>query len=46
MTTQPHPRRGFLKAAGLTLAGAALACSGLGYAATSTPEIETPEFVF
>jgi menaquinone-dependent protoporphyrinogen oxidase len=37
------PRRDFLKAAGLTLAGAALACSGLGYAATRAPETETPE---
>jgi menaquinone-dependent protoporphyrinogen oxidase len=46
MTTKPLPRRDFLKAAGLTLAGATVACSGLGYAATRTPEIETPEFVF
>ena len=46
MTTQALPRRKFLKAAGLTLAGATLACSGLGYAATRTPEIETPEIVF
>jgi menaquinone-dependent protoporphyrinogen oxidase len=46
MTAKPLPRRDFIKAAGMTLAGAALACSGLGYAATRTPEIETPNFVF
>ena len=46
MTSKPLPRRDFLKAAGLTLAGATVACSGLGYAATRTPEIETPDFVF
>jgi menaquinone-dependent protoporphyrinogen oxidase len=46
MTTQTLPRRKFLKASGLALTGAALACSGLGYAATRTPEIKTPEFVF
>ncbi len=45
MTTKPQPRRDFLKAAGLTLAGTALACSGLGYAATRAPEIETFERV-
>jgi menaquinone-dependent protoporphyrinogen oxidase len=46
MTTKTLPRRDFLKAAGLTLAGATLACSGLGYAATRSPEIKTPEYVF
>ena len=46
MTMKPLSRRKFLKAAGLTLTGATLACSGLGYAATRTPAIETPELVF
>ncbi len=46
MNTQMLPRRNFLKAAGLTLAGATLACSGLGYAAMRAPEHKTPEFVF
>lgn len=43
MNTKPLSRRNFLKTAGLTLAGAALTCSGLGYAVTRTPKIETPE---
>lgn len=46
MTPQPLSRRRFLKAAGLTLAGATLACSGLGLAASRTPAIETPELTF
>ncbi len=33
-------RREFLKLAGVTLAASALACSGLGYLAAQTPEIE------
>jgi menaquinone-dependent protoporphyrinogen oxidase len=36
-------RRQFLKIAGLTLAGTTLTCSGLGYAATRTPEIKLPQ---
>ncbi len=46
MPTQTLSRRRFLQAAGLTIAGAALACSGLGYAATRTPAVETPELIF
>lgn len=46
MPTQTFSRRRFLQAAGLTIAGAALACSGLGYAATRTPAVETPELIF
>ena len=46
MTTKQLSRRDFLKAAGLTLAGAALTCSGLGYIATRAPQSATPEFVF
>jgi len=43
MPTPNLSRRRFLQAAGLTVAGAALACSGLGYAATRTPAVELPE---
>lgn len=39
-------RRDFLKVTGLALGGAAVACSGLGYAATRPPEIATPELNF
>lgn len=39
-------RRDFLKVTGLALGGAAVACSGLGYVATRTPEISTPELIF
>jgi menaquinone-dependent protoporphyrinogen oxidase len=39
-------RRDFLKAAGLTLAAAAVTCSGLGYTATRTPDLEMPELIF
>jgi menaquinone-dependent protoporphyrinogen oxidase len=39
-------RRDFLKVAGLTLATAAVTCSGLGYVATRTPRVEDPEFAF
>lgn len=35
-------RRKFLKIAGLTLGATTLTCSGVGFAATRTPEIETP----
>ncbi len=40
---QKLSRRDFLKVTGLTLGGAMLSCSGLGYLATRTPEITTPE---
>ncbi|MDD5467576.1 MAG: flavodoxin domain-containing protein [Anaerolineales bacterium] len=43
MSNKSMSRRDFLKVAGLTLAAATVTCSGLGYAATRTPEIETPE---
>lgn len=46
MPAKSFSRRDFLKAAGLTLAAAAATCSGLGYAATRTPEIETPELIY
>lgn len=45
MPTQPLSRRRFLKMAGLTIAGAALAGSGLGYVATRPPAIATPELI-
>ena len=45
MPTPTLSRRRFLKAAGLTVAGVALAGSGLGYAASRTPIIETPELM-
>jgi menaquinone-dependent protoporphyrinogen oxidase len=46
MKKQPLSRRDFLKAAGVTLGASALACSGLGYAATRTPEFETHELSY
>jgi menaquinone-dependent protoporphyrinogen oxidase len=46
MADNPISRRDFLKAAGLTLTAGAFACSGLGYAASRPPEIETPEHTF
>jgi hypothetical protein len=46
MTTKHLSRRDFLKIAGLTLAVTTVTCSGLGYAATRTPDVETPELVF
>jgi menaquinone-dependent protoporphyrinogen oxidase len=39
-------RRDFLKFAGVTLATTTITCSGLGYAATRVPEVDTPEHVF
>ena len=39
-------RRDFLKAAGLTLTVASVSCSGLGYAAVRTPNVETQEQLF
>lgn len=44
--SQKLSRRDFLKVTGLALGGAAVACSGLGYAATRAPEIATPELMF
>lgn len=46
MTSKQLARRDFLKLSGLTLGGAALTCSGLGYAVTRAPEIVTPEILF
>lgn len=46
MKKQPFSRRDFLKTAGITLGASALACSGLGYAASIPPEIETPELSY
>ncbi len=43
MTTSKLSRRDFLKLSGLALGGAALTCSGLGYAATRSPKIYTPD---
>ncbi len=44
MTTTNSPsRRRFLKAAGLTIAGATLTCAGLGVAATRPPAVELPD---
>ena len=39
----PPSRRRFLKAAGLTIAGATLTCAGLGVAATRPPAVELPD---
>ena len=46
MTTKHLSRRDFLKTAGVTLGASVLACSGLGYAASIPPEIETPELSY
>ena len=46
MTTKRLSRRDFLKTAGVTLGASVLACSGLGYAASIPPEIETPELSY
>jgi len=43
METNKLSRRAFLKASGLTLAAGTLACTGIGFAATRRPEIETPQ---
>ena len=44
MTTTNSPsRRCFLKAAGLTIAGATLTCAGLGVVATRPPAIGLPD---
>jgi menaquinone-dependent protoporphyrinogen oxidase len=46
MTTKRFSRRDFLKTAGITLGASALACSGLGYAASIPPKVETPELSY
>lgn len=46
MSDKKISRRNFLKVAGITLAATTVTCVGLGYAATLTPKIETPELVF
>ncbi len=46
MNKKRFSRRDFLKSAGITLGASALACSGLGYAATRVPEFETPELSY
>ncbi len=46
MPNKSISRRKFLKVAGLTLAGATLTCSGLGYAATRPPKVQTPQQTF
>jgi hypothetical protein len=46
MTPKTISRRDFLKVASLTLAGATLTCSGLGYAVTRAPESEIPELAY
>ncbi len=43
MTTQKLARRDVLKLGGLALAGTAVACSGLGYVVTRTPDSATPD---
>lgn len=45
MPAKAISRRNALQAAGVTLAAAVVRCSGLGYAATRTPETETPELI-
>lgn len=46
MSTKRFSRRDFLKTAGITLGTASLVCSGLGYAATLSPEPAPPEFTY
>lgn len=46
MTTSKLSRRDFLKLSGLALGGAALTCSGLGYAATRSPKIYTLDLFY
>jgi len=43
MSTKSVSRRDFLKVAGITLSASVVTCFGLGFAATRTPEFETPE---
>lgn len=46
MPAKSISRRDFLKAAGITLGASAVTCSGLGYIASRTPEIATPELTY
>jgi menaquinone-dependent protoporphyrinogen oxidase len=46
MTNTKISRRSFLKAAGITLAATTLTCTGLGFAATRVPAIETADLTF
>jgi menaquinone-dependent protoporphyrinogen oxidase len=46
MSVPRFSRRDFLKTAGIALGASALTCSGLGYVATRTPAIETPELSY
>jgi menaquinone-dependent protoporphyrinogen oxidase len=46
MSEKPLSRRDFSKVAGITMAATSLACSGLDYAATRSPEAETPNMAF
>lgn len=46
MSPRNKSRREFLKFTGLTLGAAAVACSGLGYAATRSPRTADPKITF
>jgi len=46
MPTKSISRRDCLKVAGITLAATAVTCSGLGYAATRSPDIPTPDLTY
>jgi menaquinone-dependent protoporphyrinogen oxidase len=46
MPKKSFTRRDFLKVAGITLAATTVTCSGLGYAATIAPKVETPELIY
>jgi menaquinone-dependent protoporphyrinogen oxidase len=46
MSKRTLSRRNFLTVAGITVGAAAVACSGLGYAATLPPEIDTPQLTY
>ncbi|GAP11818.1 hypothetical protein BECAL_03012 [Bellilinea caldifistulae] len=46
MSPRNMSRREFLKFTGLTLDAAAVACSGLGYAATRSPRTADPKIKF
>ncbi|HEX2995292.1 MAG TPA: flavodoxin domain-containing protein [Anaerolineales bacterium] len=46
MTPKHFTRRDFLKTVGMTLGASALVCSGLGFAATRSPETDLPELFY
>lgn len=46
MSNKKISRRDFIKVSGITLAATTVLCSGLGYAATRIPAIETPDLTF